>query len=91
MDGIDIGFKVEAKIYLHALDGTEIAFNPERTVISKDGDRLIVKEGDGEKSVCATDTEEDVVDAINKATVLKMVALDAIHSAVSEMDSKEIL
>jgi len=91
MDGIDIGFNVEAKIYLHALDGTEIAFNPERTVISKDGDRLMAREGDGEKSACVTDTEEDVVDAINKATVLKMVALDAIHSAVSEMDSKESL
>ena len=91
MDGIDIGFKVETKIYLHALDGTEIAFNPEDIRVTKDGENLVVYEGDGKKMAYIADAEEDVVDAMDRATLLKLVAVDSIRRAVSEMDDEKPL
>lgn len=86
LNGIDIGFNIEPKIYLHLRNGKEISFNPELIKIDKDEYGSVISEVCGKVNVRVVEKEEDIVDAIHRAKILKMVARESIYNASKEME-----
>ena len=86
LNGIDIGFNIEPKIYLHLRNGKEVSFNPELITFENDEKGTIINEITGKVNVRVAENEEDIIDAMHRARILKMVARDSIYNASNELN-----